>query len=89
MELDTGASSTIISHQKLKELWTEKDRPILRATPIKLQAYGGHAIQALGAIQVRVSVKAGQPAQTIPILVVQGNGPNPLGRDVLTNTSCQ
>ena len=55
----------------------------MRATPIKLRAYGGHAIQILGPIQVRISVKTGQPAQTLPILVVQGNGLNLLGRDVL------
>ena len=40
-------------------------------------------MQVLGAIQVRVSVKAGQPAQTLLMLVMQGNGPNLLGRDVL------
>ena len=40
-------------------------------------------MQVLEAIQVRVSVKAGQPAQTLLMLVMQGNGPNLLGRDVL------
>ena len=69
-------SSTIISNQKFKELWTKKDRQILRAAQITLRAYGGHAIQVLGSIQVRVNVKTGQPAQTLPILVVQGNGSN-------------
>ena len=83
MELDRGACSTIISHRKFKELGTEKDRPILRAKSIKLRANGRHGLQVLGTIQVRINVKARQPAQTLSILVVPGNGPNLFGRDVL------
>ena len=83
MEIDTGASMTILSSQTYRKLWKNGNRPTLRPTNVKLRSYGGHPISVLGTISVSVKTKPEEQARTLQLLVVEGNGPNLLGRDWL------
>ena len=83
MEIDTGASMTILSSQTYRNLWKNGNRPTLRPTNVKLRSYGGHPISVLGIISVLVKTKPEEQARTLQLLVVEGNGPNLLGRDWL------
>ena len=57
MEIDTGASMTILSSQTYRKLWKNGNRPTLRPTNVKLRSYGGHPISVLGTISVSVKTK--------------------------------
>ena len=52
----------------------------------RLRACGGHNIKVLGSIQVIVENKAGQELKNVSMLVVvEGRGPDLLGRDLLSS----
>lgn len=78
IEIDTGASLTILSECTLREQWPE-----LTVLPsrIKLHSYSGEAIPVLGTVDV--VVKYGDQTATLPLLVVKGEGPSLLGRNWL------
>ena len=82
MELDTGASVSLISEVTYKELWM-KQRPLLRPTTIVLKTYTGEKIPLLGRIVVHVSTSQARKGLQLPLLVVKGNGPSLCGRDWL------
>ena len=78
MELDTGASVSLVS----EETWKQQLKEIpLQDTDIKLRTYTGESITVLGQALVRVTYEK-QEAQ-LPLLVVPGNGPSLLGRNWL------
>ena len=79
-QIDTGAGPSVINHDTYKELFG--DLP-LKPTNLGLGSYSGHAINVLGVRDV--SVRIGEEEQTLPIYVVQGNGPPLLGRNWLRN----
>ena len=79
MEVDTGASMSIISEPTYKELWATP--PMLATTTTKLRTYSGQELTVLGTISVTVEYEGQQAVQSL--LVVKGAGPSLLGRDWL------
>ena len=78
MELDTGASISLISEQT----WQKQLREIpLQQTDIRLRTYTGECINVLG--QVLVKVEYGKQEVKLPLLVVPGDGPSLFGRNWL------
>ena len=82
MELDTGASLSIISEKTLYSLWSTQARPKLETSSVKLHTYTKEAIRVVGSINVEVTYKT--QAKTLPLLVVAGEGPSLIGRNWLT-----
>ena len=80
MEVDTGASVSLISEATYEQLWQE-NRPKLNKAKVKLRTYSGEMLKVLGSITVDVNYEA-QKAQ-LPLLVVAGNGPSLLGKNWL------
>ena len=78
MELDTGASLSIISEKVYKTL---PSAPKLQPTSAQLRTYTGESIKVLGCISVKVCHNSQE--KCVPLLVVSGEGPSLLGRDWL------
>ena len=78
MELDTGASLSIISEKVYKTL---PSAPKLQPTSAQLRTYTGESIKVLGYISVKVCHNSQE--KCVPLLVVSGEGPSLLGRDWL------
>ena len=78
MELDTGASLTVIS----ETLWKEKF-PTSTPEPsnIRLKTYTGEELKVLG--QATVAIKYGEQNCNLPVQIVKGNGPALFGRNWL------
>ena len=68
MEVDTGASLSLISETTFKTLWDADTAPPLQQTEVKLRTYTGQEICVLGSIMVTAETK-GQQAR-LPLLVV-------------------
>ena len=81
MEVDTGVSMSLISSVTFQKLWPAHSSPVLMATQTKLHTYTGEQINVLGTISANVQFKTQQ--ETLPLLVVDGDGPSLLGRDWL------
>ena len=81
MEIDTGASVSIISRATYQATWLENERPVLQPSRASLSTFTGEKIDVIGLIDVRVIYK-GQD-KCLPLLVVNGKGPSLLGRDWL------
>ena len=82
MEVDTGASLSLMSETTYKKLWESDTLPELQQTAVKLRTYTGEEIGVLGCINVKVQSK--EQEAHLPLLVVKGNGPSLLGRNWLT-----
>ncbi|KAK3709328.1 hypothetical protein QZH41_006929 [Actinostola sp. cb2023] len=78
MEIDTGATKTIISETTYSEL--PENVKLVNSNAI-LSTYTGEKIPVIG--KVTVPVKYGEQNHNLSALVVQGEGPNLLGRDWL------
>ena len=81
MELDTGASVSVVTHstyQKIKEC--SHIQPLQPST-VRLKTYTGEAIAVMG--QVPVKVSSGRCDYQLKLLVVEGEGPNLMGRNWL------
>lgn len=78
MELDTGASVSIILEKVWKEIF---HTPELRTSEIKLKTYTGQGLKVLG--EWRVQVKYGAQEQQLPLIVVVGEGPILFGHNWL------
>ena len=78
MELDTGASLTLVSEETYRSHWSDK---LLRETKTELYTYSGESISVLGTIDVLV--RYGGQESSLPLLVVSGDGPILLGRNWL------
>ncbi|CAI5686860.1 unnamed protein product [Oreochromis niloticus] len=81
MEVDTGASASVISQATYYSLWHSGGAPALQATEISLRQYTGECIPLLGAIEVHAAYQGQEAAATL--MVVKGEGPSLLGRDLL------
>lgn len=81
MEVDTGASLTVISEGTLKSIRRGVYLP-LKKCKRRLKTYTGNEIPVLGECQVAVTYKESTPV-TCEVIVVKGTGPDLLGRDWL------
>jgi len=80
MELDTGASVSLIS----KKVWKQQFSFMkLNRSDILLRTYTGEPLQVLGTFTTRVKYKEQQA--DLPLLVVDGNGPSLFGRNWLSS----
>ena len=84
MEVDTGATLSIIGHKTYQQLWT-KNAPPLKPIQAHLRTYTGEAIKTLGEVDVEVNLDK-QTKQLI-LLIVDGDGPTLLGWDWLTRST--
>ena len=80
MQVDTGASVSIMSEQTYKNTWTQ-ERPALEPSTVKLKTYSGEQLKVLGSMRAQVEYK--EQKGDLPLLVVAGKGPALLGRDWL------
>ena len=76
MEIDTGASRSIMSESKFRKIWPKKK---LEPVKVKLQTYSKEPLPVVGGVWVWVDYE-GQTAR-LPLIVVKGDGPTLLGRD--------
>ena len=81
MEVDTGASKSIVSEETYKSLCGKSKHPVLEYTSVRLRTYTGESLNVLG--QMNVKVKNNQQEVVLPLLVIKGNGPSLLWRDWL------
>ena len=79
MEVDTGATLSLVSETTYGKLW--KVPPKLKPTTTRLSTYSGQRLVVLGTLSAEVQYEAQQVV--LSILVVQGSGPTLLGRDWL------
>lgn len=80
MEVDTGASVSIMPETLYRQLWPRRG---LKETTIRLQTYSKEPIAVVGVTDVQVAYE-GQTA-TLPLVVVKGGGPTLLGRNWLSH----
>ena len=80
MELDTGASLSIIKHFVPCGPFRQ-GQSCKHHSSVKLHTYTKEAIKVLGSITVKVTYKT--QAKDLPLLVVAGEGPSLLGRNWL------
>ncbi|KAK3087172.1 hypothetical protein FSP39_002564 [Pinctada imbricata] len=77
MEIDTGASVSIISEETFRDLGKLK----LSESKAKLKTYTGEDMAILGTVEVHVDYESF--SGNLHVIVVKGRGPNLLGRDWL------
>ena len=79
MEVDTGASLSIVSEHTYNELSLVLGP--LTPSNVNLLTYTGEKLKVLGSLNVQVQYNS--QCLTLPLLVVQGTGPSLLGRNWL------
>ena len=82
MELDTGASLSILSSNTYQSLTRKTDIKPIEESTATLKTYTGQAIPVLG--KVKVSVSYNNHVVDLSIHVVDGAGPDLMGRDRLS-----
>ena len=83
MEIDTGASTSIISEKKYNNLISAGLSLPLEETSVLLKTYSGEPLPVLG--RILTNVKVGSKQSQLPLIVVKGEGPSLMGRDWLTS----
>ena len=82
MEVDTGASVSLISKDTYDKLWSNlTTAPAIQKSDILLRTYTGKHLDVVGSISVDVHYK--EQTVHLPLTVVAGRGPSLLGRDWL------
>ena len=76
MEIDTGASLSIVSEKTLNIFSSGLD---LKPTDVSLRMYTGEPLPVIGMLDVEVTY--GPQEATLPLIVVQGKGPSLFGRN--------
>ena len=78
-ELDTGAAVTVMSEGLFRQLFPDQT---LQRSSLELRTYTGEVMPVVGEATVDASY-ADQPSKTLPLVVVNGQGPSLLGRNWL------
>ena len=78
MEIDTGASVSVISEKVFRER-LKGSKTSLKETSVSLHTYTGDEINILG--QCDVHVKHNNQYVKLPLIIVKGDGPSLLGRN--------
>ena len=81
MEVDTGASRSLVGETTYNQLKTQTDLPPLQSTTAELRTYTGEKIPILGILNIPVCYH--NQRVTVELLVVKGDGPSLMGRDWL------
>jgi hypothetical protein len=81
MEVDTGASCSVISEETYNILWSN-NAPKLNTTDVKLRTYTGETVKILPG-SITVDIEYHEQQEKLNLLVVAGAGPTLLGRDWL------
>ena len=81
MELDTGASVSIISKATYNHHWPQGQALALRESHVKLKTYSGEQVAVKGVMDV--TVQYNEQTEQLQLVVARGNGPSLLGRDWL------
>ena len=79
MEVDTGASLSIISLPTFRKFWPRKE---LRPSNVRMKTYTGETLLAFGSADVEVK-GYGKETAVLPLLIVEKEGPSLLGRNWL------
>ena len=82
MEIDTGASLSLISQATYSQLWPEGGAPALEKSTIRLRTYTGEELKLVGKAVVKVCFE--NQEEVLELFVVEGSGPSQLGRDWLS-----
>jgi len=82
IELDTGATWSIISEETYCKLFLADRAPTLKASRAQLKTYTGEVSRILGEIKVQVQYKTEE--RNLNLLVIAGKGPSLLGRNWLS-----
>ena len=80
VEVDAGASATVINESTFHQIWP-KQKPDVSNTDL-LRTYTGEKVSLLGT--VNTTIRYHDPTTTLHVLIVNGQGPNILGRDSIT-----
>ena len=78
MEVDTGASVSLISENTYHSTWLAKKRLPLKPSDARLYTYSGELTQVLGTFSVTVCYK--DQVKQLSLLVVPTDGPSLFGR---------
>ena len=78
MQLDTGASLSLMSENTFKELWPDRS---LSPSQVRLCSYSGESIPVLGSVSVTVTYKT--QCHKVTLIVVKGSGITLMGRNWL------
>ena len=79
MEVDSGAAVSLVAEETYHRMWSHKS--LQQATTI-LRTYSGEQLSVCGCMNVEVLYD--QQQLTLLLLVIKGNGPSLLGRDLLS-----
>ena len=82
MEVNNGAAATVINEETYKRIIdrnSAKNRPQMGTAKVKLRTYTGELVKVLGTVNVVVNYE--KQEVELQTLVVEGSGPNLLGRD--------
>ena len=79
MELDTGASVSIISEKTFNENF--RGIVALQPSTVSLTSYSGHELEIIGQADVEITYKS--QVVIMPLVVVRGQGPSLFGRNWL------
>ena len=78
MEVDTGASLSLVNKDTY-ELFSQRKMAELKPTEFKLHTYTGECLAVLGSVDVLVEYES--KVAPLPLVVVEGKGPNLFGRN--------
>ena len=82
VELDTGAAVSVISHSTYLNICSQSQAvPALQPSLVKLKTYTGESIPIVGCASLQA--RYGTQVVDVHVQVVEGDGPNLLGRDLL------
>ena len=81
MQVDTGAAVSIVNRKTFDNLKNGKDELVMQDNDLVLRTYTREVIRVRGKIEVEVQY--GRRQVKLPLVVVEGSGPNLLGRDWL------
>ena len=80
MEVDTGASISVMSEHTFRDTW-KGNGPQLQTSTVRVKTYSGEALEVLGSIVVDVLYEGQR--ESLQLQIVAGDGPTLLGRDWL------
>ena len=80
VKVDTGASATLNNKSTFHQIWPKQKPDVSEAD--FLRTYTGEKVPLLGTVKTTIKYK--DQTTTLPVLIVKGQAPNILGRDLIT-----